>query len=177
MAFTFADLGGLDGVARWLEVAAKYRSTLGVVMNTSYRRTMFVNDRLLERLAALEGFHRIRSGMEAPVLQTRLPDLTDLAGAPFEQLVGNVAAWRRRASAERNNIAHHKGRLVHQSSSDMYFTAEAAYWLFVLCMLREAQAPQPAFDHIVRCARFTWAMRKLRPNVNPATPAPSPDTP
>ena len=123
MPFTFTELGGLDGVVKWLDVAAKYRTMLGAVMNTGYGRPMFVNDRLLERLAALEGYHRVRTGMEAPGLQLRLSDLTDLAGLPFEQLVGDVAAWRRRASAERNNIAHHKGRPARQSSAHMYFTA------------------------------------------------------
>jgi hypothetical protein len=42
----------------------------------------------------------------------------------------------------------------------MYFTAEAAYWLFVLCMLREIQAPRPVFDHLERCPRFLWAKKK-----------------
>ena len=45
----------------------------------------------------------------------------------------------------------------------MYVTAEAAYWLFVLCLLREMQAPQPAFDHLVRCPRFLWAKERLAP--------------
>jgi hypothetical protein len=161
MAFTFRQLGGIDAIATWLDVAAKYRTMLGTVMSTSYADRMFVNDRLLERMAALEGFHRVRTGMDAPVLQSRLPDLTDLAGAPFEQLVGNVVAWRRRAAAERNNIAHHQGRFVHGSSGEMYVTAEAAYWLFVVCLLREMQAPQPVFDHLVRCPRFLWAKKRL----------------
>jgi len=108
---------------------------LGVVMSTSYERRMFVNDRLLERMAALEGFHRARTGMEDLSLQARLRDLTDIAGAPFEHLVGDVAAWRRRARDERDNIGSHKGRTAHQSSAEMYVTAEAAYWLFVLCLL------------------------------------------
>lgn len=58
MAFTFTELGEMDGVAKWLKVAAKYRSMLGQVMNTRYERRMFVEDRLLDRVAALEGLHR-----------------------------------------------------------------------------------------------------------------------
>ncbi len=162
MLFTFAELGGMDAVATWLNVAAKYRSMLGAAMSTSYERRMFVEDRLLDRMAALEGFHRVRTGMNDLSLQARLRDLTELAGPPFEQLVGDVAVWRRRARDERDNIAHHKGRPAHQSSGEMYFTAEAAYWLFVLCMLREMPARQPVFDHITRCQRFGWAEEKLK---------------
>jgi hypothetical protein len=93
---------------------------------------------------------------------TRLKELADLAGHPFEELVGDVSGWCRRAKDERNNVAHHKGSSVHQSGSDVLFTAEAAYWLFVLCILRVMQAPSAAFDHIIRCLGFEWVKEGLR---------------
>jgi ApeA N-terminal domain 1/Apea-like HEPN len=161
MAFTFAELGGMDGVASWLAVASKYRTMLSYVMNTRYERRMFVQDRLLDRVAALEGFHRAwKAGRKS--LMTRLKELADLAGHPFEELVGDVSGWCRRAKDERNNVAHHKGSSVHQSGSDVLFTAEAAYWLFVLCILRVMQAPSAAFDHIIRCLGFEWVKEGLR---------------
>jgi hypothetical protein len=161
MAFTFAELGGMDGVASWLAVASKYRTMLSHVMNTRYERRMFVQDRLLDRVAALEGFHRAwKAGRKS--LLTRLEELIDLAGLPFEELVGDVSDWCRRAKDERNNVAHHKGRSVHQSGGDVLFTAEAAYWLFVLCMLRLMPAPSAVFDHIIRCPRFEWVKEGLR---------------
>ena len=158
---TFAELGGMDGVASWLAVASKYRTMLSHVMNTRYERRMFVQDRLLDRVAALEGFHRAwKAGRKS--LLTRLEELIDLAGLPFEELVGDVSDWCRRAKDERNNVAHHKGRSVHQSGGDVLFTAEAAYWLFVLCMLRLMPAPSAVFDHIIRCPRFEWVKEGLR---------------
>jgi hypothetical protein len=161
MAFTFAELGGMDGVAGWLAVASKYRSMLSHVMNTKYERHMFVQDRLLDRVAALEGFHRAWKGVRRSLL-TRLRELADLAGPPFEELVGDVSRWCRRAKDERNNVAHHKGRSVHQSGGDVLFTAEAAYWLFVLCMLQLMPAASAVLDHIIRCPRFEWVKEGLR---------------
>jgi hypothetical protein len=73
------------------------------------------------------------------------------------ELVGDAQAWCRRVKKERDNIAHHKGRPAHQSSGDMYFSSEAAYWLFVLCMLRLMEAPTTVFDRITRCPQFAWA--------------------
>jgi ApeA N-terminal domain 1/Apea-like HEPN len=153
MAFTFTELGGMDGVAKWLKVAAKYRSMLGRVMNTRYERRMFVEDRLLDRVAALEGFHREwkRTGKKTVWLVDRLTELVTRAGDPFTELVGDTQAWCKRVKKERDNIAHHKGRPAHQDSGAMYFSAEAAYWLFVLCMLRLMRAPAAVFDHITRC--------------------------
>jgi hypothetical protein len=43
----------------------------------------------------------------------------------------------------------------------MYFTAEAAYWLFVLCLLRLMKAPTAVFEHITRCRGFVWAKDAL----------------
>jgi hypothetical protein len=161
MAFTFAELGGMDGVASWLAVASKYRTMLSHVMNTKYERRMFVQDRLLDRVAALEGFHRAwKAGRRS--LLTRLRELTDLAGPPFEELVGDVSDWCGRAKDERNNVAHHKGRSVHQSGGDVLFTAEAAYWLFVLCMLRLMPTRPVVFDHIIGCPQFEWVKEGLR---------------
>lgn len=161
MAFTFAELDGMDGVARWLAVASKYRTMLSHVMNTKYERRMFVQDRLLDRVAALEGFHRTWKA-DRRTLLTRLKELANLAGPPFEELVGDVSDWCRRAKDERNNVAHHKGRSVHQSGGDVLFTAEAAYWLFVLCMLRLMPAPSAVFDHIISCPQFEWVKEGLR---------------
>jgi hypothetical protein len=116
IAFTLSELGGMDGVAKWLKLAATYRSMLGRVMNTRYERRMFVEDRLLDRVAALEGFHREwkRTGKKKVWLVVRLTELAALAGDPFTELVGDAQAWCERVKQERDNIAHHKGRPAHQ---------------------------------------------------------------
>lgn len=82
MVFTFEELGGIEGAARWLDVAEKYRTMLGAVMATRYASKMFVQDRFLERMAALEGFHAAKSGMTSLGLLNRLQDLTETAGDP-----------------------------------------------------------------------------------------------
>jgi hypothetical protein len=129
-------------------------------MNTRYERRMFVQNRLMDRVAALEGFHRAWKGGRRSLL-TMLRELADLAGLPFQELVGDVGRWCRQAKDERHNVAHHKGRSIHQTSGDILFTAEAAYWLFVLCMLRVMPAPSAVFDHIIRCPRFGWVKEGL----------------
>jgi hypothetical protein len=83
------------------------------------------------------------------VLLAKLSDLAALAGRPFQELVDDVSVWCRRVKDERHNIAHHKGRSAHQSSGAILFTADAAYWLFVFCMLRVMQAPSAVFERIV----------------------------
>lgn len=52
MYFTFDDLGGIDGVGRWLAAAAVYRTELGRVMATRYRECMILEDRIMNVSAA-----------------------------------------------------------------------------------------------------------------------------
>jgi hypothetical protein len=103
MAFTFDDLGGMDGVARWLSTAAKYRSMLGQVMNTRYTQ-MLVDVKLNFRIAALHGLHREWKGFER-TLNVALTQLVELAGEPFGRLVPDVEVWCRKITSERNNLA------------------------------------------------------------------------
>jgi hypothetical protein len=160
MAFTFEELGGMDGVAQWLAVAERYRSMLGRVMATKYVR-MFVQDRFLHRIVALEGLHRTLSGTTEATLLTRLRSLCDLAGDPISGLLPDVAAWCRKAKAERNHLAHFYGRPIHQDGSDVYKSSEVAYWLFVVCLLRLAKAPDPVFQHISRNPDLNWLKAHL----------------
>lgn len=168
MVFTFDQFGGMAGVERWMAVAKKYRSMLGHVMNTIYAPFMFVQDKVLHRVAALEAFHKLWSGQEDCHLINRLKELARYAGDPFNTLVGKAAendndiAWCKRAKDERNDIAHHLGRQPHQDGATLFYLGQGAYWLLVLCLLREAQAPQAVFDHMVNCGSFRFEARGVQ---------------
>jgi Apea-like HEPN len=161
MAFTFDELGGIDGVARWMTVARDYRSMLGRVMNTRYVK-MLVEDRFLHRVTALEALHRKWKGTNSTTLVTRLAQLCDLAGKPIAKLLPDVNAWCEKAKDERNNLAHHYGRTIHLDSTELLYSSEVAYWLFVLCLLRLADAPNAVFDHITANPDFGWLRERLK---------------
>lgn len=159
--FTFREMGGIEGVGRWLEVAKKYRAPLGQAMATKYTRHMFVQNRFLNYVTALEGLHRAWSGAEDSWFRTRIVELAELAGAPFDNLVGDVGAWSATVRDHRNNIAHHLGRQLHQRSSEIYYLADSGYWLFVLCMLRLLHAPDVVFDNVAQHPEFDWLTQGL----------------
>jgi ApeA N-terminal domain 1 len=161
MAFTFDDIGGMTGIRRWLDAAHTYQSMLGHVMNTYYV-DMLTDVKLAFRAAALHGLHRTWKGYERN-LKDALVQLADLAGDPFTKLTGDPQAWCDKAKDERNNLAHHYQRLIHQTSSDLYYSAEVSYWLFVLCMMRLADLPNAAFDRVSQCPQFEWLRQQLNP--------------
>lgn len=159
MAFTFADFGDVDGIRRWLTVARDHRSALGRVMATRYSTSMYLSDRLLNRAAALEALDRIRTGSKNTVFATRLRRCAALAGEPFTELVGDVNAWVRTFKDDRDDIAHHYGRRSRRHTREQLFLADSAYWLFVMCMMRLAEAPTAAFDRLRNYRGLDWTRR------------------
>lgn len=164
--FTLVDFGGMPAVGRWLHVAEQYEHQLGQLMGTRYRES-YVSDRLFNRVAALEGFHKIliAPGKKNTHIRVRLRELAELAGPPFEALVPRVEPWIDAALRERNHIGHGSRGDGHEAAMTL-FIADAAYWLLVLCLLREAQAPPVVFDKLTGSGAFVW----LRDNLAGALP-------
>lgn len=162
LLFFLNDLGGAEFFALWAPVARAHRSSLGRVMGTRYRKGLFASDRLLNRAAALEAFDRVREGAGRAVFRQRMARCASLAGDTFEQLVGNVPRWIDAFKNERDAIAHHADRHPAEAGEVDYYLADSAYFLFVLCMLREAGAPAGVFSRIAQDQSFQFTSRRLQ---------------
>lgn len=159
MFFTLADLGGMEGVERWLAVAAAHRSELGRVMATKCSPSMYQSDKVLNCTAALEAYDR--STHKEDYLVDRLKRLAAAAGDVFDELVGDVPAFATALKTARHDVAHHKTGMVTASSGHI-FLGMSAYWLFAMCLLREGQAPDGVFEHIKQHPEFRWLSRRMR---------------
>lgn len=148
LLFTIQNLGGIEGVRRWMDVAERNRGALGRVMGSRYARGMFVSDRLLNCAAALEAFDRDSTGHITSSFKTRLNRCASLASVPFTALVGDTASWAEAIRLERDEIAHHFGRRTRTTGSESLYLWQSLYFLFVMCMLRASETPEAAFDHL-----------------------------
>lgn len=162
MFFTFDDLGKIEGVRKWMETANRHRSTLGRVMASRYRKGLFVEDRLFHRATAIEAFARTRIGYKNVKLPGSLKHCRELAGDHFSALVGDPEAWSNVVKSNRDDIGHHLGKRPDQGGSAQYFLAESLHWLFVLCMLREAGAPEAVFERIKNHPEWAWLGPKVQ---------------
>ena len=54
MLFTFDDIGGLDGVAKWLETSSKFRPVIDSLLSDWYLPTTYTDNRLLNSIIAAE---------------------------------------------------------------------------------------------------------------------------
>ncbi|WP_214323065.1 HEPN domain-containing protein [Nonomuraea sediminis] len=164
--FTFEQFGGVEGVARWLDQVERYRSALGRVVSSRYAPSMFTSDRLLSYAAALEFLDRVNH--TSGVFAQRMARCATLAGSPFLALIGgDVQRWIKAVKDHRNDIAHHGGTHVKQSNSAQFFLARSLYWVFVLCILREARAPEAVFQQITKHDAFNGLGPRLRATLPP----------
>lgn len=159
MYFVLDDLGGMDGVARWLDVAERYRTELSRVMATRYSDSMFLEDRIMNISAALDSFDKVRraTGDERVNYVDRITECIDLAGEPFTDLIAQDArAWAKAVKETRHDLAHHRERFRLDGSVGEHLQSEQLFWLFTFCMLRLADAPTAVFDGIGNHAQFRW---------------------
>jgi hypothetical protein len=159
MFFTFEEFGGMEGIERWLLAVNRHGSALGRVMNSHYSKATYASDRLLHRTAAIEAFDRV-GHPEYSKFAVRVQRCADRAGVPFEALVGDVAAWVSALREARDDVAHHRPGIA-SGGAKRRVLGDSAYWLFVLCMLRDADAPPVVFQRIVEHADFDFLRVRL----------------
>jgi hypothetical protein len=156
----FTTLGGIQGVAAWVRTELRFEDQVARVMASRYAKTMFADDRLFNRTAALEGLHRQITGKD-PYFAIKLTELAAMAGDPFTRLVVDVPKWVSHMKVERNDHAHHLGGAANATGATRYYLAESAYWLFVMCMFRQCDYPDAVFDAIERSGIVTWVKDRL----------------
>jgi hypothetical protein len=162
LLFTFDQFDGIEGIKRWMDTVAPHRSGLGRVAGTIYSDGTFVADRLLNCAAALEAFDRERTGHKNSNFKTRINRCAALAGQPFEKLVGDVSEWVGIVRDERDDVAHHFGIRSRTSGTETYDLWRSLFYLYVLCLLREAAVPEGVFTQIQQHADYISLMDRLK---------------
>ena len=160
--FTFQDIGGLDGLAKWLEVAQKYRLVIDALLSPEYRSPWYAESRFFDAITAAEAFARIH-GQYEHVNRYKIKQLGRGSGEPFEALVGDVDKWADRVWDARRDDLVHRG-LSETKPRPLYAMAESLYFLVVLSLLRECGAPAGAFASIQNHQRFRRCSEEWRGN-------------
>jgi hypothetical protein len=149
---------GLDGVGRWLDTAAGFRTELGRAMSTRYGRG-YLEDHIMNVCAALESFDKHHRGTGENLVHyvARIQACVALAGEQFQHLiVEDPATWSKRVKELRHDLAHHRDRFRMDGSVGGHLISEQLFWLFATCMLRVARAPDAVFVSIANHRQWRW---------------------
>ena len=154
MLFTFSDLGGIEGIANWLQVASRYRIAVGALVGNVYAPSPYLDSRFFNACTAAEAFRRIQLGRQSLNFGRELPVLAKQAGDAFEELVGDVDKWAKRVVRTRDNLVVHRGLRGGANTYDVLWLADSLHLLVVLCLLAECGAQKTAEERIRQCERF-----------------------
>ena len=160
MLFTFQGIGGLQGVAKWFEIARKYRLVLGQLLSSLYRPPWYIEHRFFDAITAAETLARIQRQAQH-INSYDIKQLGQGAGAAFKALVGNVGPWTNSVLEARKYNVVHPG-LYEGERPELYLLAESLYFLVVLCLLKECQVPEVALESVQRHRRFRHVADGLR---------------
>ena len=154
MLFTFSDLGGIQGVGKWLAVASRYRIAIGALVGNLYAPSPYLDSRFFNTCTAAEAFRRIQLGRQSLNFARELPVLAQQAGDAFKELVGDVDKWAKRVVRTRDNVVVHRGLRGGANTYDVLWLADSLHLLVVLCLLEECGAQKIAEEQVRQCQRF-----------------------
>ena len=149
VVFTLDDLGGVDTITRWLQVAEMHASALGRVMVARYSDSSYASDNLLNAAAGLEGYDRDKyeEGKDTDTnFVDRIKRCVEDAGDVFADLVPNAGLFAKLLKKHRVAVAHHLSGA--EGSTQQILLSQAAAWLLFICLLRDAGACKQVFEEI-----------------------------
>ena len=161
MLVTFDQLGGIDGVGRWVDCASKYEGVLSALLSHRYIPMMYTDNRFGDIVTAAEALTRIRYGKQNLKLQSALKSLAMEAGEPFRALVQDVNSWTKCIVTTRTNNVVHRG-LHENEAPDLYALSESVYFLVVMCLLRECGVDIDTSTDIGKTQVFTQLSSDLQ---------------
>ena len=160
MLFTFEAIGGLEGLANWLEVADKYQLVIDALLSPQYRPPWYTEHRFFDAITAAETLARIRR-QEEHINRHKLKQLAHDAGAEFKTLVGDVEQWTDLVlDARRDNLVHRGLREGKRPPLRLY--ADSLYFLVILCLLRECGVSDDTLANIRKHRKFQSLAKELK---------------
>lgn len=161
MLFTYADLGGLDGIGRWLTKSKEFWPVVAALTSRWYAPDLYDELQFFSMVTAAEAFERIRLQEQDVKFKPALKRLAALAGTPFQSMVGDVNRWATRVVRTRNEHVVHRGLCGDPEGESLYWLTGSLYALVVLCLLRECKVPEENLPSPESCPWLATVARKL----------------
>lgn len=161
MLFTYADLGGLDGIGRWLTKSKEFWPVVAALTSRWYAPDLYDELQFFSMVTAAEAFERIRRQKQDVKFKPALKRLVALAGPPFQSMVGDVNRWATKVVRTRNEHVVHRGLRGDPDGESLYWLTGSVYALVVLCLLRECAVPEENLPSPERCPWMATVARKL----------------
>ena len=164
--FTMDELGGVKGIAEWLNVLCDQETLITALLVDRYRQPTFITDRTSHLLASCEAYERHRMTVPSKRIHNLwvevIDPMLDRAGRPFGEWIGDPKDWKDRVSDVRNNygVGHLQGYASKSPARpDFHSINEQLYLLVVSCLLSECGVSEDIRREVVGRMRSEWKIR------------------
>ncbi len=165
--FTMDELGGMEGISRWLNVLNGQETLMTALLVDRYRQPPIVTDRTGHLLAACEAYQRHRmtdkQGQIRPLWGRVIAPKLNETGPLFKEWIGQPEEWKCNVNDVRNKhgVAHLQGYKSGNSvPADCFqLVNQQLYLLVVLCLLSESGVPVGVKEEVVKRMRSDWKIR------------------
>ena len=161
MAFTFDDIGGLEGIRSWLKLANRYSVVVALLVSHWYVPPLYQEQRYFNAVVAAETLIRIRKKEQDVNLKKGLQELAGEVDAVFAPLVGDLTAWAQEVVRTRDNFVVHPGLRGNSDGYRLYLLSESIYLLVVLTLLRDCSVAIDSLKNIQNHEHFKWLAAEL----------------
>ena len=166
MAFTFDDIGGLQGIRSWLTLMNRYSAVVALLVSHWYVPQMYQEQRYFNAVVAVETLIRIRKrGIpkreRSFKLREEVHDLARNLDDLFVPLVGDLHEWAGQVVRTRHNFVVHPGLRGKSDGYRLYLLSESIYLLVVLTLLRDCGVAMDSLMNIQNHEHFKWLAAQL----------------
>ena len=165
MSLTFDDIGGVEGIRAWLDLANRYSELIAILVSHWYTPTLYQEQRYFNAVVASEMLIRVRRNKNDIKLGKALGDLVQEVKSLFEPLVGDLKKWTQEVVQSRDNYVVHPGLRGNSDGYRLYLLSESIYVLVVLTLLRECDVSIDSLKNIQTHQHFKWLAAKLGASV------------
>ena len=165
MSFTFDDIGGVEGIRAWLNLAPRYSVVIALLVSHWYVPPLFQEQRYFNAVVAAETLIRIRKKKPRINLKEELHDLARELDSLFVHLVGDLLGWAGEVVRTRVNYVVHPGLQENSDGYRLYLLSESIYGLVVLTLLQECGVSIDSLKNIRNHQHFKWLAAELGASV------------
>lgn len=152
MLYTFDDIGGLEGLSRWLTNDVRFRTVLEELLSYWHVRKPYIGNRIVGLSIGVEMLYGKRHQSRGKVnMKTAFDKLARDASPAFGTVVGNITSWVTEVTRMRHSAAHGSPQT---DDERLYALSESVYLLIVLNLLLEVGVPTRVLRKVAQHRRW-----------------------
>ena len=166
MLLSYEDIGGVDGLARWMDVSATFWPVVALLSGVVEMPAESVEGRFIKYCIASEAFARIlKSADKVNVAKDFEAIAKDVSGDAFASFNG-LRTWASVIAETRSQLIVHRGLKGNYDPVKLYWLTEVLRLLVTLGLLRQCGVAAVKLDALLQGAWFDRVAERVREAVN-----------